>query len=90
MQADARRLQRHFFAGADHLVPDKLGRIIIPASLREYANLTGDIVVAGVHSRIELWDKATWDAEQASADERSATLAEQLSAVDDRPADLWV
>ena len=30
-------VQRHFFAGADYLVPDKLGRIIIPPSLREYA-----------------------------------------------------
>ena len=90
MQADARRLQRHFFAGADYLVPDKLGRIIVPANLREYANLTGEIVVAGVHSRIELWDKATWDAEQASADEQSVSLAEQIGVVDDRPTDVWV
>jgi MraZ protein len=90
MQADARKLQRHFFAGADYLVPDKLGRIIIPPSLREYANLSGEVVVAGVHSRIELWDKATWDAEQANADEQSATLAEQLSVVDDHPSDVWV
>jgi MraZ protein len=89
MQVDARRLQRHFFAGADHLIPDKLGRIIIPVNLREYASLTGDIVVAGVHSRIELWDKSTWDAEQANAEEQSATLAEQLSGVDVQPVDLW-
>ena len=65
MQADARRLQRHFFAGADHLVPDKLGRIIIPPSLREYAGLQGEVVIAGVDTRVEAWDKATWDAEQA-------------------------
>jgi MraZ protein len=71
-------------------VPDKLGRIIIPPSLRQYANLTGEIVVAGVHSRIELWDKATWDAEEATADEQSSSLAEQLSVTDDLPSDLWV
>jgi DNA-binding transcriptional regulator/RsmH inhibitor MraZ len=46
--------------------------------LRAYANLTGEVVVAGVHSRIELWDKVTWDAEQSDADDQSATLAEQL------------
>ena len=30
MQASARQLQRHFFAGAVHVTPDKLGRILIP------------------------------------------------------------
>jgi MraZ protein len=86
MQVDARRLQRHFFAGADYLVPDKMGRIIIPANLREYATLSSEVVVAGVHSRIELWDKATWDAEQEAADRQSAVLAEQIDAGgDNRP-----
>jgi MraZ protein len=83
MQADARRLQRHFFAGADYLVPDKLGRIIIPPGLREYASLATEVVVAGVHTRIELWDKAAWDAEQSTADDQTAMLAEQIGAVDE-------
>jgi MraZ protein len=82
MQADTRRLQRHFFAGADHVVPDKLGRIIIPSSLREYAGLQSEVVVAGVNSRVELWDKATWDAEQAAADVQTAAMAEQIRALD--------
>jgi MraZ protein len=71
-------------------VPDKLGRIIIPPSLREYASLSGDVVVAGVHSRIELWDKAIWDAEQANADEQTAALAEQVGAVDDQRPGLGI
>jgi len=90
LQADARRLQRHFFSGADHLVPDKLGRIIIPTSLREYAGLKGEVVVAGVNSRIELWDKAAWDAEEADADVQTAAMAEQLRAVDGQLAELGV
>jgi MraZ protein len=90
LQADARRLQRHFFAGADLLVPDKLGRIVIPPSLREYAGLKGEVVVAGVNSRIEIWDKATWDAEEADADVQAAAMAEQLRAVDGLPAGLGV
>ena len=90
MQTDARRLQRHFFSGADHLVPDKLGRIIIPPSLREYANLQGEVVIAGVNSRIELWDKATWDAEEADADLQTATLAEQVAAIDGQLPELGI
>lgn len=90
MQADARRLQRHFFAGADHLVPDKLGRVIIPPSLREYAGLTGEVVVAGVNTRIEVWDKAIWDAEQADADVQTAAMAEQMRAIDGQLAELGI
>jgi MraZ protein len=81
MQAGVRQLQRHFFAGATHLVPDKLGRIVIPQNLRDYAQLQGEVVVAGVHSRIELWSRSTWDAEQARVDEETATLAEQLASL---------
>jgi MraZ protein len=90
LQVDARRLQRHFFSGADHLVPDKLGRIVIPPSLREYAGLKGEVVVAGVNSRIEIWDKATWDAEEADADVQTAAMAEQIRAIDGMPAELGI
>lgn len=90
LQADARRLQRHFFSGADHLVPDKLGRIVIPPSLREYAGLKGEVVVAGVNTRIEIWDKATWDAEEADADVQTTAMAEQMRAIDGLPAALGV
>ena len=90
MQADARRLQRHFFAGADHMVPDKLGRIIIPPGLREYAELRGEVVVAGVQSRIELWNRETWDAEEARADQESPVTAAQYALFGDQPGSLGI
>ena len=71
-------------------MPDKLGRIVIPANPREYAGLTGEVVVAGVHSRVESWDKATWDAEQERVDEESAAPAEQIRVADDPPAGVSV
>lgn len=79
MQASVRQLQRHFFAGAVHAVPDKLGRIVLPQPLREYAGLDNEVVVAGVHSRIEIWSQAAWEAERARADEETAALAEQMA-----------
>jgi MraZ protein len=81
MQASVRQLQRHFFAGAVQVVPDKLGRIVIPQSLRDYAQLDGEVVVAGVHSRIELWSRSAWDQEQARVDEQTASLAEQMASL---------
>ncbi len=81
MQASVRQLQRHFFAGAVHVVPDKLGRIVIPQNLREYAQLDGEVVVAGVHSRIELWAQGAWEQERARVDEQTSTLAEQMASL---------
>lgn len=81
MQADVRALQRHFFAGAVHLVPDRLGRIVIPQNLREYANLDGEVVAAGVHSRVELWRREAWAEEQARVDRQTAAIAEQMASL---------
>jgi MraZ protein len=51
---------RSFFAGTADVSPDKQGRIAIPQQLREYAGLDKDVVVAGVFSRIEIWDGRRW------------------------------
>jgi MraZ protein len=51
---------RVFFSGALEVSPDKQGRVALPQNLREYAGLTRDVVVAGVFSRIEIWDRDRW------------------------------
>jgi MraZ protein len=51
---------RSFFSGASEIHPDKQGRVAIPANLRSYAGLTRDVVVTGVFSRIEIWDRERW------------------------------
>jgi MraZ protein len=51
---------RTFFAGAAPATPDKQGRVAIPQHLREFAGLDKDVVVAGVFSRIEIWDSQRW------------------------------
>jgi MraZ protein len=79
MQSDARRVARHFFSGAVDAKLDKLGRVIVPQFLREYADLRDEVVVLGVHTRIEIWAKEGWASERAIADEQSATFAEHLA-----------
>ena len=37
-------------------IPDKQGRVAVPANLREFAGLTRDVIVAGMYHRIEIWD----------------------------------
>ena len=66
---NARKFSRFFLAGASAcevdrqgriLLPSVLGRILLPAVLREFAHLEKDVVLVGVGSRIEIWNKATW------------------------------
>jgi MraZ protein len=51
---------RVFFSGATDIKPDKQGRVALPGNLRDYAGLTRDVVVVGVFSRIEIWDRERW------------------------------
>jgi MraZ protein len=51
---------RVFFSGALEVRPDKQGRVALPQNLREYAGLSREVVVAGVFSRIEIWDRDRW------------------------------
>ncbi len=75
-----REAARSFFAGASDAVPDKQGRIAIPQNLRDYAGLGNDVVVAGVFSRIEIWDSSKWRAREDAADESlSSTDSEDLT-----------
>jgi MraZ protein len=58
---EARQLQRYFMAGAAACEMDKQGRILIPAKLRESAELGKDIVFVGVLNKIEIWSKKRWE-----------------------------
>jgi MraZ protein len=68
---------RTFFAGAEPIAPDKQGRVAIPQHLRTFASLERDVVVAGVFSRIEIWDAQRWR-ERDQRGEQSLTESSNL------------
>ncbi|MBN1483513.1 MAG: division/cell wall cluster transcriptional repressor MraZ [Chloroflexia bacterium] len=77
-----RALRRSFFASAYACEMDKQGRVLIPAPLREYAGLEGDVVVAGLHNYIELWSVPRWEGEELPRLASGASsLAEHLSSL---------
>lgn len=60
-QVKTAEIQRFLFGSAFEVEPDKQGRVLIPAPLREYAGLQTDIVIVGLEGRAEIWDKQKWD-----------------------------
>ena len=72
----ARDYSRVFFASASDEVPDKTGRITVPAPLRTYAGLDRDCVVIGANTRLEIWDAQAWETYLA-AQEDAFSEAEQ-------------
>ena len=53
-------LRRAIFTAAEDFKPDRQGRILISQRLRDYAHIQNDIVIAGVHTFIELWQPDLW------------------------------
>ncbi|MEK7141095.1 MAG: division/cell wall cluster transcriptional repressor MraZ [Patescibacteria group bacterium] len=57
----ARKIRRYMFAGAQKAEIDKLGRILLPAQLKEYASISREIMVIGAGDHFEVWDRSRWE-----------------------------
>ena len=70
---NARDFVRVFLSGAVECEIDKQGRFLIPNNLRTYAILEKEIIIIGVGTRVEIWNREEWKKyssdENISADE---------------------
>jgi MraZ protein len=65
-----RSVARAFFADADEFELSGQGRVSIPATLRDFAGLTQNVVVTGQYDHVEIWDAGRWqDTKQAGSSE---------------------
>ena len=76
--SEVKRLRAMFALTAD-CEPDGQGRILIPQSLRDYAGIQKDVVVAGIQRRAEIWDVERWRAynEELTSDEIAELMQEE-------------
>ncbi|MFC0039420.1 division/cell wall cluster transcriptional repressor MraZ [Actinomadura rayongensis] len=73
-----RAYSRVFFAGASDEVPDKQGRVTIPAPLRAYAGLSRECTVIGANTRLEIWDTAAWETYLEAEEPAFADVSEEV------------
>jgi MraZ protein len=67
---DPRRdeLERYFQSNSFDVDLDAAGRVMLPGPLMRYAGLTKDVVITGVRTRMEIWDRETWAEYNAGLD----------------------
>lgn len=80
-QAGTRGFNRFFLSGAVEVEVDGVGRILVPDFLKEFAGLSSKVVLAGIHSRVEMWDEKKWTAYKRQIERQADTLAEQLGEI---------
>ncbi len=60
VKKEARAFLRFFYSGASECPIDRLGRILIPQSLRNYAAIKKNVVIVGMNKKIEIWADEAW------------------------------
>lgn len=78
VQQDSRAFARLLLSGAAEVDFDSLGRILVPEYLKTYAGLKKVAVVAGLYTRLEIWDEEKWENYKANLEKNSDSIAEKL------------
>ena len=73
-----RLIQRRILAPAQELEIDRSGRISIPVTLREYADLKKECIILGMLKSIEIWDEAIYNEYWNENESRFRSAAEEL------------
>ncbi len=77
-QGEARSFTRHLLASATEVIFDKLGRILIPDYLKEYAHLKKNVVICGLSNRLEIWDETRWESYSKKAEKGVEKIVSKL------------
>lgn len=75
---NARDFVRFFLSGAIECELDKQGRFLITSNLRECATLEKDVVIIGVGTRIEIWEREKWKVHNSEENISAEEIAENM------------
>jgi transcriptional regulator MraZ len=65
---EIRALRRRLFSAAALVAPELNGRLTIPATLRNFARINGDLIIVGMYDHLELWSPQNWRKVVANAE----------------------
>ncbi|MBM3206209.1 MAG: division/cell wall cluster transcriptional repressor MraZ [Candidatus Staskawiczbacteria bacterium] len=80
-QGEARSFTRHLLASATEIDLDKLGRVLIPDYLKDYASLQKNAVICGLSNRLEIWDEKKWDDYRKNAEKGVEEIVSKLGSL---------
>ncbi len=75
----ARRMQRLLLGYATPMELDGNGRVLLPQTLRDYANLEKKLMLIGQGKKLELWSESGWYQELEAGDDDASMPEEMLS-----------
>ncbi len=79
LSKEGRAFFRFFYSSGIDCEIDKHGRLLIPQSLRDYANLQKDVVLVGSGKKIEIWNKERWEEEFRKSQENFDRVTDTLT-----------
>jgi len=76
---EVKALQRAFVSAAVECSLDAQGRILIPPTLRTYADFDKDVVIVGMTHKFEIWSKQRWDDAFRNAELKLESMGSRLA-----------
>ena len=76
---NARDFVRFFLSGATECEIDKQGRFLLVNTLREYAEITKEVIIIVVGTRLEIWNKDKWKKYNSNENISADTIAENMT-----------
>jgi MraZ protein len=77
-----RDLRKALFSRSHEAELDKQNRVLIPAALREYAGLSGKVLVVGAGEWVEIWAPEAYQAEMVRIEEQLERTLESIETRD--------
>lgn len=77
-KGEGRKFNRMLFSGATEVTVDGLGRLLVPKTLKDFAEIKQDVVIVGVSNRMEVWSKEKWKAFYESSRQSFEEVAERV------------
>ena len=77
--ANSRAFSRLMLAGAMEVEFDSQGRALIPGYLRSYAGLTKNAIIAGLFTRLEIWDAKAWNTYKEKTEKATDQITKHMA-----------